>query len=124
MSNWTAAEAWANYGTPGRQNSVYGRTATSDESLDLPKRRTRLSLPQLARLVLQEISDGETRCTATLYAVQYDHASTETLCRAIVERQSLAELLPATLTTRAILLVELRHPDRKRAYPLVSIIVN
>ena len=130
LSNWTAAEAWANYGTPGRQNSVYGRTAASDESLDLPKRRTRLSLPQLARLVLQEISDGETRCTATLYAVagyrlaQYDHASTETLCRAIVERQSLAELLPATLTTRAILLVELRHPDRKRAYPLVSIIVN
>ena len=130
LSNWTAAEAWANYGTPGRQNSVYGRTATSDESLDLPKRRTRLSLPQLARLVLQEISDGETRCTATLYAVagyrlaQYDHASTETLCRAIVERQSLAELLPATLTTRAILLVELRHPDHKRAYPLVSIIVN
>ena len=55
---------------------------------------------------------------------QYDHASTETLCRAIVERQSLAELLPATLTTRAILLVELLHPDRKRAYPLVSIIAN
>ena len=130
LSNWTAAEAWANYGTPGRQNSVYGRTATSDESLDLPKRRTRLSLPQLARLVLQEISDGETRCAATLYAVagyrlaQYDHASTETLCRAIVERQSLAELLPATLTTRAILLVELLHPDRKRTYPLVSIIAN
>lgn len=130
LSNWTAAEAWANYGTPGRQNSVYGRTTTSDESLDLPKRRTLLSLPQLARLVLQEISDGETRCTATLYAVagyrlaQYDHASTEGLCRAIVERQSLAELLPATLTTRAILLVELDHPDRKRPYPLVSIVVN
>ena len=130
LSNWTAAEAWANYGTPGRQNSVYGRTATSDDSLDLPKRRTLLSLPQLARLVLQEISDGETRCTATLYAVagyrlvQYDHAGTEALCRAIVERQGLAELLPATRTTRAILLVELHHPDRKRPYPLVSIIVN
>lgn len=130
LSNWTAAEAWANYGTPGRQNSVYGRTTISDESLDLPKRRTLLSLPQLARLVLQEISDGETRCTATLYAVagyrlaQYDHASTESLCRAIVERQSLAELLPATHTTRAILLVELHHPDRKRPYPLVSIIVH
>lgn len=130
LSNWTAAEAWANYGTPGRQNSVYGRTATSDDSLDLPKRRTLLSLPQLARLVLQEISDGETRCTATLYAVagyrlvQYDHADTEALCRAIVERQGLAELLPATRTTRAILLVELHHPDRKRAYPLVSIIAN
>ena len=130
LSNWTAAEAWANYGTPGRQNSVYGRTATSDDSLDLPKRRTLLSLPKLARLVLQEISDGETRCTATLYAVagyrlvQYDHTGTEALCRAIVERQSLAELLPATRTTRAILLVELHHPDRKRAYPLVSIIAN
>lgn len=130
LSNWTAAEAWANYGTPGRQNSVYGRTATSDDSLDLPKRRTLLSLPQLARLVLQEISDGETRCTATLYAVagyrlvQYDHAGTEALCRAIVERQGLAELLPATRTTRAILLVELHHPDSKRAYPLVSIIAN
>lgn len=130
LSNWTAAEAWANYGTPGRQNSVYGRTVTSDESLDLPKRRTLLSLPQLARLVLQEISDGETRCTATLYAVagyrlaQYDHAGTETLCRAIVERQSLAEFLPATPTTRTILLVELHHPDRKRPYPLVSIIIN
>ena len=130
LSNWTAAEAWANYGTPGRQNSVYGRSSASGESLDLPKQRTLLSLPQLARLVLQEISDGETTCTATLYAVagyplaQYDHASTETFCRAIVERQSLTELLPVTYATRAILLVELRHPDRKRAYPLVSIIVH
>ena len=130
LSNWTAAEAWANYGTPGRQNSVYGRSSASGESLDLPKQRTLLSLPQLARLVLQEISDGETTCTATLYAVagyplaQYDHASTEILCRAIVERQSLAELLPATYAMRALLLVELRHPDRKRTYPLVSIIVH
>ena len=130
LSNWTAAEAWANYGTPGRQNSVYGHSSASGASLDLPKQRTLLSLPQLARLVLQEISDGETTCTATLYAVagyplaQYDHASTETLCRAIVERQSLAELLPVTYATRAILLVELRHPDRKRAYSLVSIIVH
>lgn len=130
LNNWTAAEAWANYGTPGRQNSVYGRTTASSERLDLPKRRTLLSLPQLARLVLQEISDGETHCSAMLYTVtgyplaQYDHAGTETLCRAIVERQSLAELLPATHTTRAILLVELHHPDRKRPYPLVSIIVH
>lgn len=78
--------------------------------------------------MLQEVSGDETTCTATLYAavgyplVQYDHANTEILCRTIVEQQNLAELLPVTYTTRAILLMELRHPDRKYTYPLVGII--
>lgn len=130
VTNWAAAKEWANYGTPGRQNSVYGLTTTPDDRDDLPKRRTPLPLQRLASLTLQELVDGKTTCSAIVYSIaghplmRYDHDETERLCRAIVERQSLSDVLPPTLSTRAILIVELRHPDQKRPNRLVSILAN
>ena len=130
LRNWTAAQEWANYGTPGLQNSVYGLSVSPDEKQNLPRQRIRMPLRHLARIVLQELSNRQTKCSATLYTIagcplaSYNHSETVRLCQTIVQHQSLATILPPTVSIKSILVIELHHPDQRGAQHLVSIITN